>query len=83
MDVSIFNNVVQLILSLIQTAMNAVNEIPKMLNLPADLTQLYLFACLFLGLYALAEGAKKVLLVVGLLFTILAVIKTILYLVVR
>jgi len=73
-------SVTQIIVDLIHQAFTWIGQLPQKLGLPPDLTELYIYAALLLGLYALAEGAKKVLLVLGVIALIFAIIRTVLYL---
>jgi hypothetical protein len=72
--------ITEAVVNLIKQAFDFVSSLPQKLGLPADLTELYIWAIILLGIYAIAEGAKKVFMVLGLIALLLAVIRTFIYL---
>jgi len=74
-------SITQIIVDLIHQAFSWIQSLPTKLGLPTDLTELYIYAAILLGIYSLAEGARKVLLILGGLALIFAIIRTVLYVV--
>jgi len=72
-------SITQIIVDLIHQGFSWIQQLPSKLGLPPDLTELYIYAAVLLGLYALAEGARKVLLVLGGIALIFAIIRTVLF----